>query len=199
MAHAAGIDMMPCRLLEESGRAHFMTQRFDRDVDGAKVHIQSLCAMDHLDFNAPDTHSYAQYFDVIDRLELGRESLEQAFRRCAFNVAAANRDDHTKNLGFVCQPNGEWALAPAYDVNHSYNPEGLWTQRHQMSVNAKFEHITRGDLLELAERFNVPGARSALGDVDAAVGRWREFAEECGVEPGHVARIESDIERFRPD
>ena len=199
MAHAAGIDMMPCRLLEESGRAHFMTQRFDRDVDGAKVHIQSLCAMDHLDFNATDTHSYAQYFDVIDRLELGRESLEQAFRRCAFNVAAANRDDHTKNLGFVCQPNGEWALAPAYDVNHSYNPEGLWTQRHQMSVNAKFEHITRGDLLELAERFNVPGARSALGDVDAAVSRWREFAEECGVEPGHVARIESDIERFRPD
>ena len=199
MAHAAGIDMMPCRLLEESGRAHFMTQRFDRDVDGAKVHIQSLCAMDHLDFNATDTHSYAQYFDVIDRFSLAGALAQEGPVRIGGNVAAANRDDHTKNLGFVCQPNGEWALAPAYDVNHSYNPEGLWTQRHQMSVNAKFEHITRGDLLELAERFNVPGARSALGDVDAAVGRWREFAEECGVEPGHVARIESDIERFRPD
>lgn len=197
MAHAAGIDMMPCRLLEESGRAHFMTQRFDRDEVGGKVHILSLCAMDHLDFNAPDTHSYAQYFDVVVRLDLGRASLEQAFRRCAFNVAAANRDDHTKNLGFVCSASGDWALAPAYDVNHSYNPEGLWTQRHQMSVNAKFEHITRGDLRELAERFNVPGARSALGDVDAAVGRWREFAEECDVEQGHAARIEGDIERFR--
>ncbi len=112
-----------------------MTQRFDRDDVGGKLHIQSLCAMDHLDFNVPDTHSYAQYFDVVARLELGRDSLEQAFRRCAFNVAAANRDDHTKNFGFVCSPNGEWDLAPAYDVNHSYNPEGLWTQRHQMSVN----------------------------------------------------------------
>jgi serine/threonine-protein kinase HipA len=197
MAHAAGIDMMPCRLLEESGRAHFMTQRFDRDAVGGKVHIQSLCAMDHLDFNAPDTHSYAQYFDVVDRLDLGRAALEQAFRRCAFNVAAANRDDHTKNLGFVCSESGLWSLAPAYDVNHSYNPEGRWTQRHQMSVNEKFEHITRDDLLEVAERFNVPGARSVLGDVDAAVGRWREFAEECDVELGHTERIERDIERFR--
>jgi serine/threonine-protein kinase HipA len=197
MARAAGIDMMPCRLLEESGRAHFMTQRFDRDIVGAKRHIQSLCAMDHLDFNAPDTHSYAQYFDVIDRLELGRQALEQAFRRCALNVAAANRDDHTKNLGFVCSANGEWSLAPAYDVNHSYNPQGRWTQRHQMSVNAKFDHITRDDLLSLAERFAVPGARSALGDVASAVSHWREFADECDVDQRHAARIEGDIEQFR--
>jgi len=130
-------------------------------------------------------------------LDLGGASLDQAFRRCAFNVAAANRDDHTKNLGFVCSASGDWSLAPAYDVNHSYNPEGRWTQRHQMSVNAKFEHITRDDLLELAERFNVPGARSALADVEAAVDRWRQFGEECDVERGHVARIEGDIERFR--
>ncbi len=198
MAVAAGIDMMPCRLLEESGRAHFMTQRFDRDELGAKIHLQSLCAMDHLDFNTPDTHSYAQYFEVIDRLGLGRSALEQAFRRCAFNVAAANRDDHTKNFGFVCSANGNWALAPAYDVNHSYNPDGLWTQRHQMSVNAKFEHITRDDLLVVAERFKVPGARAVLGDVDAAVRRWSEFAESCDVERHHVVRIEADIERFRP-
>jgi serine/threonine-protein kinase HipA len=197
MAAAAGIDMMPCRLLEESGRAHFMTQRFDRDGDGAKAHIQSLCAMDHLDFNAPDTHSYAQYFDVVDRLGLGRASLEQAFRRCAFNVAAANRDDHTKNLGFVCSAISGWSLAPAYDVNHSYNPEGLWTQRHQMSVNAKFEDITRDDLLEVAERFKIPSARSVVGDVATAVSQWRVFAEECDVDPTHVTRIEGDIERFR--
>jgi serine/threonine-protein kinase HipA len=197
MAHAAGIQMTPCRLLEESGRAHFMTRRFDRDEFGAKVHIQSLCAMDHLDFKAADTHSYAQYFDVVERLGLGREALEQAFRRCAFNVGAANRDDHTKNFGFVCSRSGEWELAPAYDVNHSYNPDGLWTQRHQMSINAKFEAITRDDLLDVAERFNVPGARAVLGDVDTALRRWREFAEACGVEGHHVERIAGDIEQFR--
>ncbi len=197
MAEAASIDMMPCRLLEESGRAHFMTRRFDRDANGAKVHILSLCAMDHLDFNAPDTHSYAQYFDVIERLDLGRGALEQAFRRCAFNVGAANRDDHTKNLGFVCSRDGDWALAPAYDVNHSHNPEGLWTQRHQMSVNGKFENITSADLLEVAERFQVRAARAVLGEVDAALRRWREFAQSCDVDPSHVERIAGDIERFR--
>jgi serine/threonine-protein kinase HipA len=198
MAEAAGIEMMPCRLLEENGRAHFMTQRFDRADEGEKFHIQTLCAMDHLDFNTPDTHSYAQYLDVIERLHLEGAALEQAFRRCAFNVAAANRDDHTKNFGFVCTARGEWTLAPAYDVNHSYNPEGRWTQRHQMSVNAKFEHITRDDLLDMAERFHVPAARAVLADVTSATQRWGEYADVAAVDERHVERIASDIERFRP-
>ena len=198
MARACGIDMEPCRLMRENDRAHFMTKRFDRWSDGSKVHISTLCAIDHLDFNLPDTHSYAQYLDVIDRLGLGPAALEQAFRRVVFNVAAANRDDHTKNLSFCCDEGGRWSLAPAYDVNHAYNPHGDWTQRHQMSVNGKFEGIGRADLLELADRFAVPAAVDVFGDVLEAVARWTEYAQEVGVADHDVVRIQADLDAFRP-
>lgn len=55
MAKAAGINMSECRLLEENGRAHFMSRRFDRQ-NGAKQHTQTLCAMQHLDFKQRATH-----------------------------------------------------------------------------------------------------------------------------------------------
>jgi serine/threonine-protein kinase HipA len=198
MARAGGIDMEPCRLLLENDRAHFMTKRFDRRTDGSKIHIQTLCAIDHLDFNLADTHSYAQYLDVVDRLGLGPAALEQAFRRVVFNVAAANRDDHTKNLSFRCEEDGRWSLAPAYDVNHAYNPAGKWTQRHQMSVNGKFEGIGRADVLELADRFVVPAASRVFGEILDAVRRWPEFAEEAGVPDHEVERVQGDLAAFRP-
>jgi serine/threonine-protein kinase HipA len=198
IAGACGIVMEPCRLLEENDRAHFMTRRFDRRADGSKVHVQTLCAMDHLDFNLADTHSYAQYLDVIDRLELGAGAREQAFRRIVLNVAGANRDDHTKNLSFRCDEEGRWSLTPAYDVNYAYNPQGKWTQRHQMSVNGKFEGITRADLLELADRFIVPEPAAVIDQVLEAVTRWPEFAKEAEVAPEQIEKIASDIEAFRP-
>jgi len=199
MAHDAGIAMEPCRLLVENDRAHFMTRRFDRLPDGHKVHVQTLCAIDHLDFNQPDTHSYAQYLDVIDRLGLGADALEQAFRRVVFNVTAVNRDDHTKNLSFCCDASGEWSLAPAYDVNFAYNPTGRWTQRHQMSVNGKFEHITRADLLELADRFVVPAASRVIDEVRSAVERWPHVAEAAGVTGNEIERISAAMMAFSPN
>jgi serine/threonine-protein kinase HipA len=198
MAGAAGIEMEPCRLLLENDRAHFMTRRFDRRSDGSKVHVQTLCALDHLDFNLADAHSYAQYLDVIDRLGLGRAALEQAFRRVVFNVAAANRDDHTKNLSFCCDERGGWALAPAYDLTHAYNPEGRWTQRHQMAVNGKFEGIDRADLLALADRFSVPAPTRAISTVLGAVDRWPEFAGAAIVPDETVSRVAADLAAFRP-
>jgi serine/threonine-protein kinase HipA len=62
MATAAGIRMSDSRLLEENGRAHFMTKRFDREVIGGKTlkhHIQTLCGINHLDFRQRDTHDYS--------------------------------------------------------------------------------------------------------------------------------------------
>ena len=158
-----------------------------------RIHVQTLCALDHLDFNLPDTHSYAQYLDVVDRLGLGPTALEQAFRRVAFNVAAVNRDDHTKNLSFRCDEAGGWSLAPAYDVNHAYNPHGRWTQRHQMSVNGKFEGIGRSDLLELADRFLVPSPARVLAGVLDAVGSWPTFAREAGVPGPDIERIGAEM------
>jgi serine/threonine-protein kinase HipA len=140
MATSAGIEMMPSRLLHENGRAHFMTKRFDR-TGNAKHHVQSLCALAHLDYRQRATNSYEQLFLAIDRLGLGDEARRQAYLRMAFNVMARNCDDHTKNFAFVLHEHGRWALAPAFDVTHAHNPKGEWTAQHLLSVNGRFDDI----------------------------------------------------------
>lgn len=183
MAAASQITMTECSLLEENGRAHFMTRRFDRSDDGTKVHSLTLCGIAHLDFRQRGTHDYAQYFQVIDELGLGPAAREQAFRRMVFNVLARNCDDHTKNLSFVLGgPGAEWALSPAYDVTYAYNPTGEWTYQHLMSVNGAFTNITMADLLAVADRHLVPRARAVIAEVAAAVARWPEFAAAAGVD-----------------
>jgi serine/threonine-protein kinase HipA len=196
MAKQAGVEMSPCRLLEENGRAHFMTRRFDREEIGGKTvkhHMQTLCAMDHLDYKQRGTHAYAQLFMVLDRLKLGDAALEQTFRRMAFNVMARNCDDHTKNFAFRLKQGGDWELSPAYDVTHAYNPKGEWTYQHLMSVNGKFDEITRDDLLAEADRFLVPYRKEALADVRAAVENWPEFAKEAGLSKTVAERVEKDF------
>jgi serine/threonine-protein kinase HipA len=196
MAKQAGIEMYPCRLLEENGRAHFMTRRFDREViDGRTVkhHMQTLCAMEHMDFKQRGTHAYAQLFMATLRLKLGDEALEQVFRRMVFNVMARNCDDHTKNFAFRLKQGGTWELAPAYDVTHAYNPKGEWTYQHLMSVNGKFNDITRKDLLEEADRFSVPGRSSALADVRSALESWPEAAKEARLRDSAVDRVAKDF------
>ncbi len=197
MAAAAGIRMSPCRLLEEGGRAHFMTRRFDRDlVDGATArhHVQTLCAMSHLDYKQRATHAYAQLFMAIAQLRLGDEAIGHAFRRMAFNVMAKNCDDHSKNFAFRLQQEGAWELAPAYDITHAYNPRGEWTYQHLLSVNGKFSGIARADLLVEADRFGVRRPLDALADVRAALDAWPEFARAAGLAPQTISNIRSDFE-----
>lgn len=178
MARAAGITMAPCRLLHENGRAHFMTKRFDREGD-AKHHVQTLCAMEHLDFKQLGVNAYAQAFMAVSNLNLGQDALDELFRRMVFNVMAKNCDDHTKNLAFLLKQGEPWALAPAYDLTFAHNPAGPWTHQHLMSVNGKFKDITRADLLLEAERFGVRRPERILQDVAAAVGSFDEFAAEA--------------------
>lgn len=197
MAEAANIRMSPCRLLEEGGRAHFMTRRFDREVaDGQTIkhHVQTLCAMSHLDYKQRATHAYAQLFMTIAQLKLGDEANGQAFRRIAFNVMAKNCDDHTKNFAFRLKQGSTWELAPAYDVTHAYNPKGEWTYQHLMNVNGKFSGITRADLLAEADRFGVRRPRDALKDVRTALDHWPEFAKQAGLGETTTADIRADFE-----
>lgn len=192
MAKAAGIEMFESRLLEENDRAHFMTRRFDRQ-NGSKQHIQTLCAMQHLDFKQRGTHDYNQYFQAIAALKLPETALEEGFRRMVFNVLAANCDDHTKNLSFLMDESGKWQLAPAYDVTHAYNPKGEWTYQHLMSVNGKFQGITRADLEAVGDRFLIPGYRRIIKSVSEAVGRWPEFAGAAGLPPAEIQRVREDF------
>ena len=183
MAEAAGITMSECRLLEENGRRHFMTRRFDRLADGQKLHLQSLCALAHFDFNQAGAYGYEQALLAIRRLQLPMAAVEEQFRRMVFNVVARNQDDHVKNIAFLMNPLGEWSLAPAFDVTYSFNPAGAWTGTHQMTLNGKRDGFTREDFVQCARSALMKRGRAAtiLEEVQTTVERWPEFAAEAGV------------------
>ena len=195
MARAAGLTMSPCRLLEENGRAHFMTKRFDREGN-TKHHLQTLCGLAHLDYRQKAVHDVSQLMLTIDRLRLGYAAMEEAFRRTAFNVMTANCDDHTKNVSFLLREAGAWELAPAYDVTYAYNPRGEWTYQHLVSVNGKFAAISRDDLLAVADRFGVGTAPQVLQQVDEAVASWPDFSAEAKVSAPEATRIRESHQRF---
>jgi serine/threonine-protein kinase HipA len=186
MAQAAGIHMSECRLLEEHGRAHFMTRRFDR-VNGGKLHLQSLCGIAHYDFNMVGAYSYEQAFAVMRKLRLSKADAAEQYRRMAFNVIARNLDDHTKNIAFLMGPDGKWQLSPAFDVIYAHNPAGRWTSQHQMSINGKRDNFTRQDLLDVADGISLSRPQTIIDEVINAVQRWPEFAASAGV-PDRITR-----------
>ncbi len=192
MAGAAGIDMAPCQLLHENGRHHFMTKRWDRDGN-IRHHVQSLCGLAHLDFNQRGTHAYEQLFQVMDQLDLGAASKRQVFRRMALSVMAANCDDHTKNHAFMLKEGAAWVIAPAYDLTHAYNPQGLWTNQHLVSVNGRFKDIRRVDLMAVADTANIPDAATLLADVRSALAGWNEHAVKAGLDASEIDRVAKDF------
>jgi serine/threonine-protein kinase HipA len=196
MATDAGIEMSECRLLEENHRHHFMTKRFDRTSTGLKLHMQSLGALAHFDFNMAGAYSYEQAMQVAEQLDLGMTALEQLYRRALFNIMARNQDDHVKNIAFLMDSSGSWRLAPAFDLTFAYNPDGEFTSKHQMSLNGKREGFEESDLLAIAQRFNIPNtrARSMIEEVAAGVSQWENYAKDAGVP---AARIENRKKQHR--
>jgi len=191
MAKAAGIEMEESRLLEENGRAHFMTRRFDR-TDGRKIHMQTLCGIAHYDFNMAGAYSYEQAFTVMRRLRLSKAEATQQFRRMVFNVIARNQDDHTKNIAFLMRPDGLWKLSPAYDVIYSHNPAGKWTSQHQMSLNGKRDNFSMEDLITVGESISLTRTDKVINEVYSAIERWPEFAREAGVNDKTIQEISAN-------
>ena len=181
MAKEAGIEMTECKLLEENGRAHFMTRRFDREEGNKKIHLQSFCAMAHYDFNEVNAFSYEQLFETMRTLLLPYTDAEQLYRRMVFNIMARNCDDHTKNFGFLMNTNGKWKLAPAFDICHSYRPGSTWVSQHSLSVNGKRLNITREDLLLVAKNMNFKKANVIIDEVKGVVNKWDYFSKQTGV------------------
>ena len=198
MAREAGIEMSDCRLLRENGRAHFMTRRFDRTNDGKKIHLQSLCAMGHFDFNLAGATSYEQCFQTMRRIGLSRTEVEEQFRRTVFNLVTRNQDDHTKNIAFLMDRGGTWRLSPAYDVTFAYNPVGEWTGSHQMSVNGKRDGFIIDDLLAFAAYGSVRTrqAKSIIREVEETAKDFTAFADEAGIEEEKAAKIQSGFRWF---
>ena len=188
LALEAGIDMKECRLLKENGRNHFMTRRFDRTDSGGKIHMQSLGAMEHFDFKKAGAHSYEQALRTIRKLDMPMHSIEEQFRRMAFNIIGRNQDDHVKNIAFLMDQSGTWALSPAFDMTYSYNPRGVWTSTHQMSLNGKRDNFELDDFKACAKNASMKRGRAEeiLQQVQNAVLKWKDFAKEAGV-PDDVA------------
>ncbi|MBP8822822.1 MAG: type II toxin-antitoxin system HipA family toxin [Flavobacteriales bacterium] len=196
MAVACGISMMPCTLLEEHGRAHFLTQRFDRLVDVPtgkthRLHMATLCGLGHLDFNDPLRYRYEDAFGMMRLLGLPYPDAAELFRRMCFNVIARNLDDHTKNTSFLMDPMGKWQLSPAYDITFAYDPGNPWLKQHQMSINGKRLDITRADLLAVAKEMNIRKADAIINEVVAGVKKWKTFAKKAGVDVKQVEAIKA--------
>jgi serine/threonine-protein kinase HipA len=201
MAGAAGVTMTPCRLLEEGGRRHFMTRRFDRPDDGTKLHMQSLAALCHYDFRLDGAYSYEQALLAALDLGLSHRAVEQLFRRMVFNIVARNQDDHVKNIAFLMNEHGAWALSPAFDVTYAYNPSGRWTSRHQMTVNGKRDTFTLADLRACAEvgRLKRTDPARILAEVVDAVSRWERFADQAGVTAADAEAVARTFRRALPN
>ena len=192
LVKAGGIEMTECSLIEENGRAHFLTKRFDRE-NGKKVHMQTLCGIAHYDYRLHRAYSYEQAFNIMRALKLPYSQAQEMFRRMVFNVIVRNQDDHTKNISFLMGEDGVWRLSPAYDMGYAYNPDGGWTATHQMSINGKFDDITRKDLLECGAKNNIKNASLIIDEVREVASQWPTIAKECDVPQNMIDGITANM------
>jgi serine/threonine-protein kinase HipA len=183
MAKACGIDIMPSQLLEENGRAHFITKRFDRDGGETKHHIQTFCALKHFDFNQINSFSYEQLFQTMREIKLTYQDTEQMFRRMVFNVIARNCDDHTKNFSFRLKKDEKWELAPAYDICHAYRPKSEWVSQHALSVNGKRNNISKKDLMVIGESIKCKKSAHIIAEINDVINQWTKYANNVDVNP----------------
>jgi serine/threonine-protein kinase HipA len=193
MARECGIEMTECDLLEENGRAHFMTRRFDREGENVKHHIQTLCGIQHFDYNNLYGYSYEQVFQTMRMLRLTYPEAEQMFRRMVFNVLATNCDDHTKNISFRLKQGGKWELAPAYDVCYSYDPENAWVNQQTLSINGKHKNIKLEDLLTIARDNNIKKGEKIIGEINSIIKNWRDFARQANVRENLIRIIKNNL------
>jgi len=195
MARDCGIDISECRLFEENGRRHFMTRRFDRLAGGEKLHMQSLCALAHYDFNMAGAYGYEQALLVMRQMGLPMRAIEEQFRRMVFNIVARNQDDHVKNIAFLMDKSGEWSLSPAFDMTYSFNPSGAWTASHQMTLNGKREDFSMEDFNACARAASMKRGRAAaiVGEVQDVVSRWKGYAQTAGVPDAWREKIQGTL------
>lgn len=183
MARDCNIQMMDCELLEENGRAHFLTKRFDREGNNTRHHVQTFCGIQHFDYNNLYGYSYEQLFQTMRMLKMTYPEAEQMFRRMVFNVMATNYDDHTKNFSFLLQQNGKWELSPAYDVCYSYDPENIWVSQHSLSINGKHKEINNSDLMTIAYTNNIKKGEKTIKEIKETVCNWPKYANKVKVSP----------------
>ncbi|MGQ0828212.1 MAG: type II toxin-antitoxin system HipA family toxin [Bacteroidota bacterium] len=193
MAKDCEIHMTDCSLYKN---IHFLTKRFDRDKNGDKIHIHSLCGILGLDYNKIGEYSYEQYFMTARRLGLGINSIEEIFKRMVFNVLAHNCDDHTKNFSFMMDQNGQWSLSPAFDICYSYDRSNEWVNGHNMRVNNKRVGITHTDLMLVGEKFNIKRRKEIFKKIKSVIDKFEIYAKENDVKKELISEVEKNRPRI---
>jgi serine/threonine-protein kinase HipA len=196
MAKACGIEMTECKLMEENGRAHFLTKRFDREGN-TKHHIQTLCAIQHFNYNEMFAYSYEQVFQTMRLLRLTYPEAEQMFRRMVFNVLATNLDDHTKNFSFRLKKGERWQLSPAYDVCYAYDPTNIWVSQQTLSINGKRSGISMDDFMTIAKANNIKKGIEIIDEINQTVCKWEFFANKAKVDEKHLKDIQSNLHTIK--
>ena len=200
MAIHCGIVMSPSELLIKDNMYHFMTKRFDRYVDDSgimrKIHMQSLCAINHLPFDKTRIFGYEQVVQIMKRMNMDYSDVEQFFRRMVFNVMARNQDDHVKNISFLMDKSGKWSLSPAYDITYMYDNNGKWTNEHQMLVNGKSKNITLDDIVASGRNMNIRDYRiqNIIEEVRNGIKQFEEYAKQAYLEDEIIAEIKDNFE-----
>ena len=193
MATAAGINMMPSRLIEVEGVRHFLTRRFDRK-DGRKIFTQTLAAI------APDADSYEDIFRTARELSVPKSEIDELFRRAVFNVLANNTDDHNKNFSFLMDRDGEWHLAPAYDMTFIIATNGREAERnHCLSIGGKIADISDEDLIRLGKNNSVRNPAGVIEDVRRGISIFVDAARRNRVDSFHIELIAARLAELNPD
>ena len=180
MAKASGIEISERKLMEENGRAHFMTKRFDRE-ENVKHHTQTLCGIQHFDYNDMFGYSYEQVFQTMRKLRLTYPEAEEMFRRLVFNVLATNYDDHTKNFSFILKKGEKWRLAPAYDICFAYDETNHWVSQQTLSINGKRKNISKADMLTIAKDNSIKKGEAIIEEINTVIKSWEKFASQANV------------------
>lgn len=195
MAKVCGINMMPCHLLTEGERRHFITQRFDRSGND-KIHVQTLNGLEHVNYKEIGSYSYVELLGTARKLNLGPDDALQLFKRMVFNVIARNHDDHAKNFGFMLNNDNNWQLAPAYDLAYSYKPNSHWVSKHWMTLNGKQDNFIREDFYsfeKLSPIFSKRKIDDILDRTIEEVSKWEKLAFEHGVPKMLIKEIKQNL------
>jgi len=111
-----------------------------------------------------------------------------------FNVIARNVDDHSKNFAFCMNRNGSWRLSPAYDLIFSVDIAApAYVNRHSMSVNGKYENITREDLEIIGQKNDIQNYKKLIDKVAEAISMFGQYAREYGIDKRLIDDIRKEF------
>jgi serine/threonine-protein kinase HipA len=183
LARQAGIRTAKARLIDSDGIPVAIITRFDRRNDGTRIPYCSAATMLGAERNDPTQHSYTE---IVDALRVHgadvQADLAELWRRIAFSICINNVDDHLHNHGFLHVGQGQWQLAPAFDINPF--PDRERELKTWISPDTGPEASLTA-LRSVAPYFRISKtqADTILAEVTTAVAKWRSVGTSLGMSP----------------